>query len=265
MKLSDFALIVGSHADIRTTKRGCVNNVVSMLSGAQTVDDDPTCVCQAVRAYSVALNDAHWPSAEERTRALLPLVPLMMETRDGREGERARYLADVALRVFAPWALRAAGLRREARELRRNPTREQARLASTRSWPPPAAAAAGAAASDAASDAAGAAACDAASNAALAATWTAACDAARAAAEAAAWTAACDAARDAALAAAWTAACDAARNAALAATGAAAAATYAAYADARILRAAACALKRACLLGMSTWEASALPSCRPTH
>jgi hypothetical protein len=174
MKLSDFALIVGSHADIRTTKRGCVNNVVSMLSGAQTVDDDPTCVCQAVGAYSVALNDAHWPSAEERTRALLPLVPLMMETRDGREGERARYLADVALRVFAPWALRAAGLRREARELRRNPTREQARLASARSWPPPAAAAA-------AGDAAG----DAARAAAGAAAWTAASDAAWAAARAA--------------------------------------------------------------------------------
>jgi hypothetical protein len=242
MKLSDFALIVGSHADIRTTKRGCVNNVVSMLSGAQTVDDDPTCVCQAVRAYSVALNDAHWPSAEERTRALLPLVPLMMETRDGREGERARYLADVALRVFAPWALRAAGLRREARELRRNPTREQARLASARSWPPPAAAAA--AARDAAGDAARAAAGDAA--------W----DAARAAAGDAAYTATAAAA----------AARAAATYAATAATYAyAASAAYAAYADARILRAAACALKRACLLGMSTWEASALPSCRPTH
>jgi hypothetical protein len=236
MKLSDFALIVGSHADIRTTKRGCVNNVVSMLSGAQTVDDDPTCVCQAVRAYSVALNDAHWPSAEERTRALLPLVPLMMETRDGREGERARYLADVALRVFAPWALRAAGLRREARELRRNPTREQARLASARSWPPPAAAAAGDAARAAARDAAG--------------------DAARAATGAAAYTATAAAA----------AARAAATYAATAATYAyAASAAYAAYADARILRAAACALKRACLLGMSTWEASALPSCRPTH
>jgi hypothetical protein len=63
------------------------------------------------------------------------------------------------------------------------------------------------------------------------------------------------------LAAAWAAAGDAAGDAAyIAAT-----AAYAAYADARILRAAACALKRACLLGMSTWEASALPSCRPTH
>ena len=234
MRLSDFTLVRGSHGDIRTTKHGCINNVISMLSGAQTVDDDPTCVCQAVRAYSVALNDAHWPSAEERTRALLPLVPLMMETRDGREGERARYLADVALRVFAPWALRAAGLRREARELRRNPTREQARLASTRSWPPPAAAAAAARA--AARDAAG--------------------DAARAAAGDAAYTATAAAA----------AARAAATYAATAATYAyAASAAYAAYADARILRAAACALKRACLLGMSTWEASALPSCRPTH
>jgi hypothetical protein len=241
MRLSDFTLVRGSHGDIRTTKHGCINNVISMLSGAQTVDDDPTCVCQAVGAYSVALNDAHWPSAEERTRALLPLVPLMMETRDGREGERARYLADVALRVFAPWALRAAGLRREARELRRNPTREQARLASTRSWPPPAAAAALAAAGAAA----------------RAAAWTATGAAAWAAARAAAWTATGDAA--------WVATGAAARAATGGAAYIAATAAYAAYADARILRAAACALKRACLLGMSTWEASALPSCRPTH
>jgi hypothetical protein len=223
MNLCDITLVSGTHSDIRKTGKGCINNVISMLwldsarkpgQRAKAIDDKPECVCPAVREYSIRLNDARWPSDADRTAALMPLVPLMMETADERRRQRLYYFADRAARVFAPLALRARGRRDLAARLRRlNPIVDEASARSAQ----------------------------------------AVCVAVRAAANAA------DAA-DAADAAAYAAAAaDAA--AVYAADAAADAAAYAADADAaadaarlRVLRAAACVLKRACLLGMPRME-----------
>jgi hypothetical protein len=217
MNLCDITLVSGTHSDIRKTGKGCINNVISMLwldsarkpgQRAKAIDDKPECVCPAVREYSIRLNDARWPSDADRTAALMPLVPLMMETADERRRQRLYYFADRAARVFAPLALRARGRRDLAARLRRlNPIVDEASARSAQ----------------------------------------AVCVAVRAAANAA------DAA-DAADAAAYAAA---AANAAAAAYAAAddAAANAAVYAARlRVLRAAACVLKRACLLGMPRME-----------
>jgi hypothetical protein len=81
MNLEDITLIAGTHSDIRDTKKGCVLNVISMLSGAEVIDDEPTCVSPVLQFFARWFNDT-CPSLERRNSTLKPLIPLLMESAD---------------------------------------------------------------------------------------------------------------------------------------------------------------------------------------
>src|ERR1019366_6254124 len=66
------------------------------------------------------LNDGpYWDSDSQRTKMLLPIVPLLLDTKGSFELEQKRaYLyADYAVRKFAPLALHSVGLKKEAVQL----------------------------------------------------------------------------------------------------------------------------------------------------
>ena len=166
----------------------CVMEAVAYVAGEKW-SDKPDCACPVLASFARTMNDSITDDAQ-RTRLMLPLIPVLVDSKSTREVElkRVALLARWAVRVIAPIALRAARLDAEADNLAA--LSEDVELA-----------AAGAAAGDAAGGAA----------------W-----AARAAAEAAAWAAARDAtdaaawavARGAAGAAVWTLSADILRKAA---------------------------------------------------
>ena len=176
----------------------CLLDAVSWFEYG-TLGDHPACVCPVIAAFARGINDAMSEVGRQRLKIYIPrLVGTVDPT---SEQARAEYLAWQAIRVFAPLALDAAGLKREANKLRHS----QGSL-------------------NEAAEAAGAA----------KAAWAA--EAAAWAAEAAAW-----AAKAAAKAAAWAAAEAAAEAEAARAAAAKAAAEAAAAAAARVAEAAAAA------------------------
>lgn len=77
--------------------------------------DSPACTCPVIAAYVRSLND-RLPDLQ-RPR-LLPYLPRLVGTvSPAHELARAEYLAWQAIRVFAPLALRAAGLGEQAKTL----------------------------------------------------------------------------------------------------------------------------------------------------
>ena len=125
----------------------CLLEAVSVLAG-EVFSDTPETACPVLASFGRSLNDA---MPDDETRAiLLPLIPLLVGTRDPeKEQARAFFLADSAVRLFAPIALDAAGLLTLAHTLRYLPAivdTETARAAESAAWAARAAAEAWAAA-----------------------------------------------------------------------------------------------------------------------
>ncbi len=83
----------------------CAMEMVAHLAGEQHTDH-PRCACPVLTGFTIRLNDA---MPERWRRRLKPYLPYLIDTRDGREGERAELLAWHAVRVFVPIALQAGG------------------------------------------------------------------------------------------------------------------------------------------------------------
>ncbi len=169
----------GGHAG--PDKGMCVMEAVSYVAGEQW-SDRPDCVCQIVGAFMRAWNDA-LPD-ELRTEIMLPLIPKITGSVVSRDAQvrRAYALADSAARIFAPAALRAAGINGWPEQLEALPEITDATSAAHARE---ALLAAAYAAADAAAYAAAYAAADAAARAAARAAYAAAYAAADAAADAA--------------------------------------------------------------------------------
>lgn len=171
----------GSHAAPNGDFHACVMEAVAYVAG-EPWGDRPKCTCPAIIDFMISWNDA-LPNDAERTRLLMPLIPLMIGTRSTKSVvTRRRWLAfDWMVREFtsawmdlsptlAPHAAALRGLPEvNAESVTLMPVLQEARSTSAAAW-----------------------------DAARAAAWDAARDAAWAAAWDAAWAAAGDAARDAA-------------------------------------------------------------------
>ena len=95
-----------------------------IFSGESDIDDDRSDDCSnvssSIRSLAIVLNDGpYWDSDSQRTKMLLPIVPLLLDTKGSFELEQKRaYLyADYAVRKFAPLALHSVGLKKEAVQL----------------------------------------------------------------------------------------------------------------------------------------------------
>ncbi len=81
----------------------CAMEVVAYLAG-EDHSDHPDCACPVVTGFTIRLNDA---MTDEWRQQLKPYLPLLIESRDGHEVERAELLAWRAVNVFLPLALEA--------------------------------------------------------------------------------------------------------------------------------------------------------------
>ena len=130
--------------------RVCAVEAASLLAGGP-LSDHPTSVCPVIAAFTIRANDELGDAARQR---LVEIVPLLVGTRSTPAVEHRRgYLcADRAVRVFAPAALRDAGMIEQAEQLERIAPVTDADAARAAAW-----AAEAAWAADAARAAAGAA------------------------------------------------------------------------------------------------------------
>ena len=71
------------------------------------VTDTTYCVDHDIRAIAIPVNDGRWSSAEARTAGMRPLAFAMLGSRGIPKEVLGPRLADVAVRVFTPVALRA--------------------------------------------------------------------------------------------------------------------------------------------------------------
>ena len=81
----------------------CAMEVVAYLAG-EVHSDHPDCACPVLTGFTIRMNDA---MTDEWRRQLKPYLPLLIESRDGYEVERAELLARRATNVFLPLALEA--------------------------------------------------------------------------------------------------------------------------------------------------------------
>ena len=90
----------------------CLMEAVAFVNG-DPWSDSPECACPVLSAYGRALNDA---MSDEQRQRLIPYIPLLIGTKSSFEVEqqRAFILADLAVRVIAPIALRQAKLNSRA-------------------------------------------------------------------------------------------------------------------------------------------------------
>src|SRR5271157_5336588 len=80
--------------------------------------DDPGCVAPALRALKIRLNDASWSSNQTRARGLRRLAVAQLGSTDVLdETEFVRRIADHAIRVSVPKALRMAAMLIEEKDL----------------------------------------------------------------------------------------------------------------------------------------------------
>lgn len=89
-------LYAGAHRP--SQGRLCVMEAVAYVAG-EAHSDRPTCASLVLASYARALNDVSWPSDEERTAALAPIVPLLVGTRDDTPGAHDRHLRLLLLPV----------------------------------------------------------------------------------------------------------------------------------------------------------------------
>ena len=161
--LEHLTLLPGWH--VRREDGLCVLEAVSWFAGLAH-SDQPDCTDWVIAAYARTLNDA---LPDEQRDRLIPYIPKLAGTADGCPPEkRALIAADRAVRVFAPLALRAAGLTEEAVKLESLPVIDSADSAAKAAGAADSAAKAAAGAAKAADNAN-----DAAANAAWAAVRTA--------------------------------------------------------------------------------------------
>ena len=96
----------------------CLLEAVSVLAG-EAFSDHPETACPVLGAFGRELNDG---MPDDARALLIPLVPMLVETRDPeKEQARGYFLADAAVRRFAPIALESAGLTEQAAYLRNLP------------------------------------------------------------------------------------------------------------------------------------------------
>ena len=82
--------------------------------------DQLDCACRVIREFCIKINDAgFWISDEQRTEVLSPYIERLLDTAGSLELriKRAFICADFAVRKFAPFALRKAGLEDQAVKL----------------------------------------------------------------------------------------------------------------------------------------------------
>src|SRR5208337_1271145 len=80
--------------------------------------DDPGCVAPALRALKIRLNDAVWSSNQARARGMRRLAVAQLGSTDVLdEMEFARRIADHAIRVSVPKAIRMAAMLIEEKDL----------------------------------------------------------------------------------------------------------------------------------------------------
>jgi len=94
----------------------CLLDAVSWFEYGQ-LGDHPDCVCPVIAAYARGINDTMDDTSRQRLKIYLPR--LIGTVDPASEQTRARFLAWQAIHVFAPLALDAAGLKKEARTLRK--------------------------------------------------------------------------------------------------------------------------------------------------
>jgi len=103
----------------KTREEGmCAMEAAAWLAG-EPHSDEPKCVCPIISAFMMSWNDSI-SDRYERTRLLVPLIPMVLNTRSTPEVERARaYMAlDWLARECAPTWLEAAGILGHARDMR---------------------------------------------------------------------------------------------------------------------------------------------------
>jgi hypothetical protein len=113
LNLEVLRLLSGNHES--REKGVCLLEAVAWMAG-EDHSDHPQCACPVLSAFGRSLNDR---MPEDRRQELKPLIPLLVGSRKGLEVERKRmyFLADRAVRVFAPIALRACGQEEWAKKL----------------------------------------------------------------------------------------------------------------------------------------------------
>lgn len=110
--LATVTLTVGDHPD--RDSGVCLLEAVAWFAG-EPHTDHPSCVSSVLGVFGRAWNDA---TDDDGRARLVPYIPRLVGTADpGQELRRTFLLADAAVRVFAPIALRAAGLKAEADQL----------------------------------------------------------------------------------------------------------------------------------------------------
>src|SRR5208283_344236 len=106
-----------SGVGIRVPGKMCVEAAVCYALGLAH-GDDPGCVAPALRALKIRLNDASWSSNQARARGLRRLAVAQLGSTDVLdETEFARRIADHAIRVSAPKAIRMTAMLVEEKDL----------------------------------------------------------------------------------------------------------------------------------------------------
>ena len=81
-----------------TPQDACVMQLVSYIAD-EPWSDHPACTCPVLTAYAIRLNDRF--GTDDRQK-LKPLIPKLVGTRDGKEKQRAHFLALQSITVFLP-------------------------------------------------------------------------------------------------------------------------------------------------------------------
>ena len=126
--LSTLKLHRGTHP---STPEYCVMEATAVYVGEQKKDRNVDAVSPVIESYARALNDALPDEWRQRLVAFIPRLPNTKGTPEQEQG-RIWMAQDVATRVFAPFALRAAKLIAQAEVLEALPpvtTAETSRVA----------------------------------------------------------------------------------------------------------------------------------------
>ena len=113
LNLETLHLLSGGHNDRHDGV--CLMEAVAWFAGEHH-SARPQCSCPVLTRFGMSLNDG---ASDEDRQLLKPLIPKLVGTRADRSVERKRayFLADRAVRLFAPIALRARGKVQLASEL----------------------------------------------------------------------------------------------------------------------------------------------------
>ena len=103
----DLELIELKHGSHASSQDGvCLMEAVALFAGEEHTDR-PACVCPVLTNFGISLNDRMNTVNRQKLKRL---IPRLVGTRnESLENRRAEFLADRALRLFLPIALRHAG------------------------------------------------------------------------------------------------------------------------------------------------------------